>query len=132
MGYNQHLVRSILAIRDQGGLLLKNGDLLQVDPILVGRDGDKLKRIAERHNVARWSTDVDAALANKDDRIFFDAGTTQMRASLLGRAIDAGKDVYCEKPVSDDLRSAVALAKKAKAAASSTAWCRTSCSCRAC
>src|SRR3569833_4493454 len=104
MGYNQHLVRSILAIRDQGGLLLKNGDLLKVDPILVGRDGDKLKRIAARHNVARWTTDVDAALANKDDRIFFAAGTTQMRARLLGRAIAAGKDVYSEKPVSDDLR----------------------------
>ncbi|MEO8758806.1 MAG: Gfo/Idh/MocA family oxidoreductase [Devosia sp.] len=116
MGYNQHLVRSILAIRDQGGLLLKNGDVLKLDPVLVGRDGDKLKRIAEEHNVPRWSTDVDAALANHDDEIFFDAGTTQMRAGLIGRAIDAGKHVYCEKPVSDDLRSAVALAKKARAA----------------
>jgi predicted dehydrogenase len=116
MGYNQHLVRSILAIRDQGGLLLKNGDVLRLDPVLVGRDGDKLCRIAERHGIARFTTDVAAALANPDDSIFFDAGTTQMRAALLGRAIDAGKHVYCEKPVSDDLTSAVALAKKAMAA----------------
>jgi predicted dehydrogenase len=116
MGYNQHLVRSILAIRDQGGLQLKNGDTLQLDPILAGRDGDKLRRIAERHGVTRFTTDVDAALANPDDQIFFDAGTTQMRASLLSKAIEAGKHVYCEKPVSDDLVSAVALARQAKAA----------------
>ena len=116
MGYNQHLVRSVLAIREQGGLTLKNGDVLRLDPILVGRDGDKLRHIAERHGIARFTTDVGAALANRDDTIFFDAGTTQMRAALLGRAIDAGKHVYCEKPVSDDLTSAVALAKKAMAA----------------
>ncbi len=116
MGYNQHLVRSILAIRADGGVALGNGDRLVPDPILVGRDADKLRRVAEQHNVARWSTDLGAALANPDDTIFFDAGTTQMRAGLLGRAIDAGKHVYCEKPVSDELASAVALAKKAKAA----------------
>jgi predicted dehydrogenase len=116
MGYNQHLVRSILAIRDQGGLALKDGDRLVVDPIILGRDEDKIRRLAEKHNIARWGTDLDAALANPGDTIFFDAGTTQMRAELLSRAIDAGKHVYCEKPVSDDLDSAVALAKKAKGA----------------
>ena len=42
MGYNQHLVRSILAIRDQGGIALSNGDRLVVDPIIVGRDADKI------------------------------------------------------------------------------------------
>ena len=114
MGYNQHLVRSILKIREQGGVVLGNGDRLMPDPILVGRDADKLERIARRHGLKRWTSDVAAALGNPDDTIFFDAGTTQMRASLLGQALDAGKHVYCEKPVSDDLHSAVALAKKAR------------------
>ncbi|MBI4921268.1 MAG: Gfo/Idh/MocA family oxidoreductase [Devosia nanyangense] len=116
MGYNQHLVRSILAIRDEGGLALANGDRLVLDPIIVGRDRDKLERIAAKHQIERWSTDVTAALSDPRDQLFFDAGTTQMRASLLARAIDAGKHVYCEKPVSGDLASAVALARKARAA----------------
>ncbi len=115
MGYNQHLVRSILAIRDQGGIALKNGDRLVVDPIIVGRDADKIERLAKKHNIARWGTDLDAALANPDDTIFFDAGTTLMRAGLLEKALAAGKNVYCEKPTSDDLEVAVNLAKTARA-----------------
>ncbi|ODT48305.1 MAG: oxidoreductase [Pelagibacterium sp. SCN 63-126] len=115
MGYNQHLVRSILAIRDQGGIALKNGDRLVVDPIIVGRDKDKIEALARKHNIARWGTDLDAALANPEDTIFFDAGTTLMRAGLLERALAAGKHVYCEKPTSDDLEIAVNLAKTARA-----------------
>jgi predicted dehydrogenase len=115
MGYNQHLVRSILAIRDQGGLALKNGDRLILDPILVGRNADRVRAVAERHGVTRWSDDLDAALANPDDTVFFDAGTTQMRAPLLERALAAGKHVYCEKPTSDDLETAVKLARTARA-----------------
>ncbi|MHA6299598.1 Gfo/Idh/MocA family protein [Devosia sp. CAU 1758] len=115
MGYNQHLVRSILAIRDQGGITLKNGDRLVVDPIIVGRDADKIERLAKKHNIARWGSDLDAALANPEDTIFFDAGTTLMRAGLLERALAAGKHVYCEKPTSDDLEIAVNLAKTARA-----------------
>ena len=115
MGYNQHLVRSILAIRDQGGIVLKNGDRLVVDPIIVGRDRDKIEALAKKHGIARWGTDLDAALANPDDTVFFDAGTTLMRAGLLEKALAAGKHVYCEKPTSDDLQVAVDLAKTARA-----------------
>ncbi|NRP72406.1 D-xylose dehydrogenase [Ensifer psoraleae] len=115
MGYNQHLVRSILAIRDQDGVTLKSGERLEIDPIIVGRNRDKIEQLAKRHNIARWSTDLDAALADPKDQIFFDAGTTLMRAELIGRAIDAGKHVYCEKPISDDLSIAVKLARKARA-----------------
>ena len=115
MGYNQHLVRSILAIREQGGVALSNGDRLVIDPIIVGRDADKIERLAKKHNIARWGSDLDAALANPDDTIFFDAGTTLMRAGLLEKALAAGKHVYCEKPTSDDLEVAVNLAKTARA-----------------
>lgn len=115
MGYNQHLVRSILAIRDQGGIALANGDRLVVDPIIVGRDADKIERLAKKHDIARWGSDLDVALANPDDTVFFDAGTTLMRAGLLEKALAAGKHVYCEKPTSDDLEVALNLARTARA-----------------
>ena len=115
MGYNQHLVRSIVAIR-AGGVELANGDRLMPDPILVGRNAAKVEEVARRHGIERWGDDLDAALANPEDTLFFDAGTTQMRAGCSARAIDAGKHVYCEKPISDRLEDAVALARKAKAA----------------
>jgi predicted dehydrogenase len=114
MGYNQHLVRSILAIRDQGGIELASGRRVQVDPIIVGRNAEKMEALARQHGIARWGSDLDAALANPDDTVFFDAGTTLMRAELLSRALDAGKHIYSEKPISDDLGVAVALAKKAR------------------
>ncbi|WP_309085455.1 Gfo/Idh/MocA family oxidoreductase [Chelativorans sp.] len=115
MGYNQHLVRSILAIRDQGGLPLSNGDTLMVDPILVGRNLEKVEAIAKKHGVRRFTNDLDAALASKEDEIFFDAGATKIRAGLLEKALAAGKHVYCEKPTSDDLATAVDIARKARA-----------------
>lgn len=116
MGLNQHLIRSIVAIRREGGVQLANGDRLMPDPILVGRNAAKVEALAREHGIERWSDDIDAALANPDDTLFFDAATTQMRAELLSKAIDAGKHVYCEKPISDSLDEALALAKKAKSA----------------
>ncbi|WP_311273740.1 MULTISPECIES: Gfo/Idh/MocA family oxidoreductase [unclassified Rhizobium] len=116
MGYNQHLVRSVLAIRDQGGVTLKSGEKVMLDPILVGRNGSKIEEIARKHNVARWTTDIDSALANPDDTLFFDAGTTQMRGSLLTKAVKAGKNVYCEKPISDNMDEALAVARLAESA----------------
>ena len=116
MGMNQHLIRSILAIRADGGLALANGDRLMPDPILVGRDEDKLRALGERHNVARWTTDLPAAIANPDDSVFFDSATTEMRAGLLHQAITAGKQIYCEKPLAANLADAVAVARAADAA----------------
>jgi predicted dehydrogenase len=116
MGENQHLVRSILAIRNEGGLQLKDGTRLMPDPILVGRNAAKVEAVAKKHGIARWTTDLDAALADPRDELFFDAATTDLRAALLTRAIDAGKHVYCEKPVAATLEEAVAVAGKANAA----------------
>lgn len=87
MGYNQHLVRSICAIRDEGGVLLPDGDRVMPDPFLLGRDLEKLQDIAGKHGIERCGTDIDAALANDDDTVFFDAGPTAMRAKSLTRAV---------------------------------------------
>ncbi|WP_424933292.1 Gfo/Idh/MocA family protein [Amaricoccus macauensis] len=114
MGMNQHLIRSVLTIREQGGVVLSDGTRLMPDPIIVGRNADKIEALAKAHGVERFTTDLDAALANPDDTVFFDAASTQMRPGLLRRAIDAGKHVYSEKPVSEGLEDAVSIARHAK------------------
>src|SRR5215470_13444475 len=116
MGTNQHLVRSILAIRAAGGVALRNGDHVMPDPLLVGRDANKLAALARAHGLERTSTDLDAALADPRDAVFFDAATTTLRPELLDKAIAAGKHVYCEKPVATDLARALASVRKARAA----------------
>jgi len=116
MGMNQHLIRSIVAIRKDGGVPLRNGDRLMPDPIIVGRNREKLEALAKQHGLERLGTDLEAALAAPRDEVFFDAGTTQMRASLLRKAIAAGKAVYCEKPTADNLEDALDLARLAKQA----------------
>jgi len=116
MGMNQHLIRSILAIRAQGGVSLKNGDRVMPDPILVGRNEGKLAELAKSHGITRWTTNLNAALKNREDTLFFDAATTKLRAKLLHKAIAAGKDIYCEKPTAENLKDALALARAAKKA----------------
>ena len=116
MGMNQHLVRSILEIRKQGGVALKDGTRLVPDPILVGRNAGKIEALAKKHGVERWTIDLDRALKNPDDKLFFDAASTQLRPKLLQQAIKAGKHVYCEKPVATTLAQAMDLYKAAKKA----------------
>ncbi len=113
MGMNQHLIRSVLALCEEGGLALADGTRLMPDPILIGRNAQKIEALAKRLGVARWGTDIDAALANPDDTIFFDAASTQLRVDLLKRAIDAGKHVYCEKPIAETLAPALEIARYA-------------------
>ncbi len=114
MGMNQHLIRSVLAIRDQGGVLLSDGSRLMPDPIIVGRNEAKIAELASKHGIERYTTDMEAALANPDDTLFFDAASTQLRPELLRQAIDAGKHIYCEKPISEKLEQALEIANYAK------------------
>ena len=116
MGTNQHLVRSINAIRAEGGVPLADGRRVMPDPILVGRDGRKLEALARAHGVARWTTDLDAALANRNDTVYFDSASTGLRARLIRQAIDAGKHVYTEKPVATSVEEALDLYRRAERA----------------
>ena len=113
MGYRQHLVRSILAIRDQGGVELSDGSRVQVDPILVGRNAGKLREIAQRHGIGRWTTDLDEALANPSDTTYFDAQLTTVREDSILKAITAGKNVYTEKPIAVSVEGSLRLARAA-------------------
>jgi predicted dehydrogenase len=116
MGTNQHLVRSINAIRAQGGVALADGRRIMPDPILVGRNKAKIEALARAHGVARWTTDLDAALANRDDTVYFDSASTGLRASLIRQAIDAGKHIYTEKPVATTVADALDLYRRAERA----------------
>jgi predicted dehydrogenase len=116
MGYRQHLVRSLLAIRAQGGLVLADGTVLWPEPVLVGRDAEKLRTIAARHGLERWTTSLDQALAEPDVEIYFDAQVTSARIGALTAAIDAGKHVYAEKPLAGTLGEALEVARRAEEA----------------
>ena len=116
MGYRQHLLRSILAIREQGGVLLRDGTRVQVEPMLVGRSMEKLRELAERHGIQHYTNNLDEALANPDFPIYFDALVTQARVPAITKAIAAGKHIYTEKPTAESFEDALELARLAAAA----------------
>ncbi|MGA2062808.1 MAG: Gfo/Idh/MocA family oxidoreductase [Thermoguttaceae bacterium] len=116
MGTNQHLMRSIMAIIQQGGLKIGESEVIMPNPILLGRNPTKLERLAAMSGATRWSTDLDKALADKNDTIYFDAQTTDRRVEAVKKAIAAGKHVYCEKPTATTTADALELYKLAKAA----------------
>jgi predicted dehydrogenase len=116
MGYRQHLVRSLLAIREQGGIQLEDGSALYPEPILVGRNSERLRAVAERHGLERWTTSLDEVLADPGVDVYFDTQVTSAREASLLKAIEAGKHVYTEKPVATSLDGALRLARAAKAA----------------
>lgn len=113
MGYRQHLLRSILPLRDAGGVTLADGSRVQVEPILVGRNENKLRELAEKHKVDQWTTDVDSVMDDPTIDVFFDAAMTSLRPANLKRAIAAGKHIYTEKPTAENLPEAVELARLA-------------------
>jgi predicted dehydrogenase len=98
MGTNQHYIRSILAIRKQGGLKVSDSEVIWPEPVLVGRSEAKLAQLATMDEGVRWTTDLDAELAKPENLIYFDSQTTGRRAGAVKKAIAAGKHVYCEKP----------------------------------
>jgi predicted dehydrogenase len=116
MGYHQHLERSLLRIRSQGGIALTNGTTIYPEPILVGRREDRLREIAERHGLAQWSTSLDEVLSDPLVDVYFDSQVTSAREQSLAKAIAAGKHVYTEKPSAGTLDAALQLARAARQA----------------
>src|SRR5258708_4403894 len=112
LGTTQHL-RALLAIRDEGGLALGNGDRLMPQPVLLGRAPERLAALAERSGGLEWSTDRDAALADPAVELYFDASATGGRPERARAAFAAGKHVYLEKPVAQSLDDALSLARAA-------------------
>ncbi|HET6247769.1 MAG TPA: Gfo/Idh/MocA family oxidoreductase, partial [Tepidisphaeraceae bacterium] len=116
MGLNQHLRRSIYAIMQQGGVRIGDAETIVPKPLLVGRNAAKLEAISKEFGGLGYTTDLKAALANKEYSIYFDAQTTDRRADAVRQAIAAGKHVYCEKPIAGAVHTALELYKLAEAA----------------
>jgi predicted dehydrogenase len=114
MGTNQHLVRSIVAIRQAGGVRVDDDSVIWPEPVLVGRNEAKLRNLADAHGGLRWTTDLDACLRDPELSVYFDAQITGGRAPAVRAAIAAGKHVYCEKPVAEDLATALELYRLAR------------------
>jgi predicted dehydrogenase len=115
MGYRQHLLRSVLAIRDDGGVIVGD-DRIQVEPVLVGRSADKLTELAKKHGVADWTTDLDEALADPRAQVYFDAQVTSARKGAILKAIAAGKHIYTEKPIAESVSDGLDLVAAAEKA----------------
>ena len=116
MGYRQHLLRSVLAIREAGGVALSDGTRVQVEPLLVGRDEARLAEIAKQHDIADWTTDLDAALSDPRWGVYGDFQITSARVAAIRKAVAAGKAIYTEKPTAGTLAQALELAALARAA----------------
>ncbi|WP_328812292.1 Gfo/Idh/MocA family protein [Rhodococcus sp. NBC_00297] len=111
MGYRQHLLRSILPIRDAGGLLLADGSRVQVEPVLVGRNEAKLQELCAQHGIADYTTDAQSVIDDASIDIYFDAQVTSRRAEALSSAMKAGKHIFTEKPTAETLTQAIELAR---------------------
>jgi len=109
MGTNQHLMRSIMEIIRQGGVKCSNGETIMPDPTLVGRNENKLERLCALTGLTKMSTDIDEALKDPSNIIYFDAQTTGRRAEAVKKAVKAGKHIYCEKPVANSTDTAMEL-----------------------
>ncbi|HWD38616.1 MAG TPA: Gfo/Idh/MocA family oxidoreductase [Fimbriimonas sp.] len=116
MGTNQHLLRSIVAIRGQGGVPLSEGGTLMPEPVLVGRNAEKLRALSDKAGGCRWTTELEPELEDPANEIYFDAQLTDLRESAVRKAIQAGKQVYCEKPVASNLADALELYRLAEEA----------------
>lgn len=109
MGTNQHLLRSIAKIISQGGVKINVDEVIMPDPILVGRNANKLEELCRLSGVKKMTTNVDEALADPYNIIYFDAQVTGRRAEGVRKAVKAGKHIYCEKPVAVDTATALEL-----------------------
>jgi len=116
MGTNQHLLRSIAEIIKQGGIKVNSDEIIMPDPILVGRDIHKLEKLSQLSGVKKMTANVDEALADPYNIIYFDSQTTGRRAEGVRKAVQAGKHVYCEKPIAIDTKTALELYELCKAA----------------
>ena len=84
--------------------------------VLVGRNENKLKTLAQRVQISRWTTNLEEVLLDDQYQIYFDSQTTGRRADAIKKAVAAGKHVYCEKPIATSTEIALELYRECEKA----------------
>lgn len=99
MGRSQHLERSIMSLREEGGVSMSDGSRVMPEPLLVGRNEERLAELGDQFGLERWTTDLASVLEDPDVDVYFDSQRTDLRADAVVAAVEAGKAIYCEKPL---------------------------------
>jgi predicted dehydrogenase len=107
-------VAALAALRDRG--LTVDGRNVSIQPAVYGRDPEKVRALAEQHGVRRTSTRLEELIDSPDVHVVDNCLVNAEHFSPLMRAIDAGKHVFTEKPLTIDLGEAERLLAAARAA----------------
>lgn len=66
---------------------------------VMRRNAEKAEEYAKRHNIPKWYSNVDDLLANPDINAIYIATPPSSHEELALKALNAGKNVYVEKPM---------------------------------
>lgn len=91
---------------------VKNSSLVAV----MRRNGDKAKDYAARHGVPKWYDDATKLINDPDVNAIYIATPPSSHEAYALAAIQAGKPVYVEKPMTIDFSAAITMMNAAKKA----------------
>lgn len=88
-----------------------------IDPVAIAatpRSEDKLKNLSEKYSIDKYYTDYEELLANPDVEVVYVALPNNLHYEVMDKALDAGKDIICEKPFAANVNQALKIFKKAE------------------
>jgi predicted dehydrogenase len=105
---------ALARLRDRG--LIVDGRQVAIVPALYGRNADRVREVAERYGVQRTSTELHELIDAPDVSVVDNCLSNHLHFEPLMRAINSGKHVFSEKPLTIELGEAVQLLEAARAA----------------
>ena len=88
-----------------------------IDPVAIAatpRSEDKLKNLSEKYGIGEYYTDYEKLLLNPDVEVVYVALPNNLHYEVMDKALDAGKDIICEKPFAANVNQALRIFKKAE------------------
>src|SRR5579884_515784 len=105
---------ALARLRDRG--LRLDGRPLRIEPALYGRNPDRVRALARQYGVQRTSTELYELVTDPSLAVVDNCLSNHLHFEPLLRAIEHGKHVFSEKPLTIDLHEAVRLLEAARAA----------------